>query len=446
MSGPEGQSFSAQLGQSEISFQTGRLAQQAGGSVIVQVGDSMMLVTATAGSNARDIDFMPLTIEFEERTYAEGRIPGSRFRREGRPGEDAILAARLIDRPLRPLFNKAIRHEVQVIATAFSSDNEQWLDILAVNGASAALMISDIPWGGPIGAIRIGLVNDEFVLNPTISQMEESTLDLRVAGTQDAILMVEAGADEVPEETLLEALRLAHDGIQDVIALQLKMQAEVGKEKRDMVPEETDNGIRDLVEPWLEGKVVPILAAEGTKSEKGALRDALKEDLLAAFADNEELDPSEILKVFDTIYREELRRRILDDKIRPDNRAPDEIRPIWCDTSLLPRAHGSAVFTRGETQIMSVTSLGMPDEEQPMDSLWPHDAKRYMHHYNFPPYSVGETGRVGSPKRREIGHGALAERALIPVIPSLDDFPYALRVVSEALSSNGSTSMGSVCG
>ena len=446
MSKPEDRHYSAQLGNSTITFETGQLAQQAGGSVVVKMGESMHLVTATASKDPRDLDFMPLTIEFEERIYAEGRIPGSFFRREGRPNEDAILTCRLTDRPLRPLFDKKLRHDIQVVITALSSDAEHYLDIMAVNAASAALMISDIPWAGPIGAVRIGLVDGEFLVNPTIPEMKASTLDLRIAGTKEAILMVEAGANEVPEEQMLEALRLAHESIQDVIAVQLQMQAEIGKEKRLMLPEVEDNGVRAIVEPWLEGKMRPLLEAEGTRAEKSVMQDNLRAELLAAFAENEELEPSDILKVYQDIYREATRARILDDQIRPDNRRPTEIRDIWGEVSYLPRVHGSAIFTRGETQILSIATLGMPDEEQRLDTLWPYETKRYLHHYNFPPYSTGETGRIGGTKRREIGHGALAERALIPVIPDSVNFPYTIRVVSEAISSNGSTSMGSVCG
>lgn len=447
MSSPEGHTYSATLGSDQITFETGRLAQQAGGSVVVRQGDSMLLVTATASKSAREaLDFFPLTVDYEERLYAAGRIPGSFFRREGRPSEEATLVCRLVDRPLRPLFDKSIRNEVQVVITALSSDGEHHLDILAVNGASAALMISDIPWGGPVGAVRVGLIDDQLVLNPDVEQMTHSTLDLRVAGTKEAILMVEAGADEVSEATLIEALQMAHEEIQEITELQLQMQADVGKEKRDLSIADTLSEVEAQIAPWLEGKILPILEADGKKAEKSALRDVLQEELLAAFAEDETLDRTDIKLAFDELYRAVTRNRILDQGLRPDNRRPEEIRPIWCEVGLLPRAHGSGMFTRGETQVLSIATLGMPDEEQRLDTLGPAATKRYMHHYNMPPYSVGETGRMGGARRREVGHGALAERALLPVIPSEDDFPYTLRVVSEAISSNGSTSMGSVCG
>lgn len=447
MSSPEGHTYSATLGSDQITFETGRLAQQAGGSVVVRQGDSMLLVTATASKSAREaLDFFPLTVDYEERLYAAGRIPGSFFRREGRPSEEATLVCRLVDRPLRPLFDKSIRNEVQIVITALSSDGEHHLDILAVNGASAALMISDIPWGGPVGAVRVGLIDDQLVLNPDVEQMTHSTLDLRVAGTKEAILMVEAGADEVSEATLIEALQMAHEEIQEITELQLQMQADVGKEKRDLSIADTLSEVEAQIAPWLEGKILPILEADGKKAEKSALRDVLQEELLAAFAEDETLDRTDIKLAFDELYRAVTRNRILDQGLRPDNRRPEEIRPIWCEVGLLPRAHGSGMFTRGETQVLSITTLGMPDEEQRLDTLGPAATKRYMHHYNMPPYSVGETGRMGGARRREVGHGALAERALLPVIPSEDDFPYTLRVVSEAISSNGSTSMGSVCG
>ena len=447
MSSPEGHTYSATLGSDQITFETGRLAQQAGGSVVVRQGDSMLLVTATASKSAREaLDFFPLTVDYEERLYAAGRIPGSFFRREGRPSEEATLVCRLVDRPLRPLFDKSIRNEVQVVITALSSDGEHHLDILAVNGASAALMISDIPWGGPVGAVRVGLIDDQLVLNPDVEQMTHSTLDLRVAGTKEAILMVEAGADEVSEATLIEALQMAHEEIQEITELQLQMQADVGKEKRDLSIADTLSEVEAQIAPWLEGKILPILEADGKKAEKSALRDTLQEELLAAFAEDETLDRTDIKLAFDELYRAVTRNRILDQGLRPDNRRPEEIRPIWCEVGLLPRAHGSGMFTRGETQVLSIATLGMPDEEQRLDTLGPAATKRYMHHYNMPPYSVGETGRMGGARRREVGHGALAERALLPVIPSEDDFPYTLRVVSEAISSNGSTSMGSVCG
>ncbi|RME42035.1 MAG: polyribonucleotide nucleotidyltransferase [Caldilineae bacterium] len=447
MSVPQGRTFTAQLGNARITFETGRVAQQAGGSVLIRSDDSVLLATATASKSAREgIDFLPLSVDFEEKLYAAGRIPGSFFRREGRPSEDAVLVARLVDRPLRPLFDKTIRNDLQVIITALSSDNERHLDIMAVNAASAALMISDIPWGGPVGAVRIGLIDGQLVASPTVGQMENSLLDLRVAGTRDAILMVEAGANEVPEATLLDALRLAHEAIQEVIEVQLQMQAEVGKPKREMIHVAPNPEARALVEPWLADKIQPVLEATGSKHEKAQMQEALKEELLAAFAEDEAFTPADLTAAFNEIFREQTRRRILEEQIRPDGRRPDEIRPIWCQVGLLPRVHGSGLFTRGETQVLSIATLGMPDDEQRLDTLSPRETKRYLHHYNFPPYCTGETGRLGGTRRREVGHGALAERALLPVLPPEEDFPYVLRVVSETLSSNGSSSMASVCG
>ncbi len=447
MSGPQGHNYSVQLGECEVTFETGRLAQQAGGSVIARAGDTMLLVTATASKHAREgLNFLPLSVEFEEKLYAAGRIPGSFFRREGRPSEDAVLICRLVDRPLRPLFNKKMRNEVQVIITTISSDGEKHLDILAVNGASAAMAISDIPWNGPIGAVRVGLIDDELVVNPNIAQIADSKLDLRVAGTKDAIMMVEAGAEEVPEDIMLKALRLAHEEIKKVVEVIQRMRDEVGKPKREVAIAENDPETIAAAEAWLEGKVTPVLEFEGSKAETSQKTEALREALLAAFADDESKDPNDLTAAFGDVFKKVTRKRILEQGIRPDGRRNDEIRPIWCEVGLLPRAHGSGVFTRGETQVMSIATLGTPDDEQRLDTLGPRDTKRYMHHYNFPPFCVGETGRVGGTKRREVGHGALAERALIPVLPSEADFPYTLRVVSETLSSNGSSSMASVCG
>ncbi len=449
MSAPQGQSFTAKLGNDEITFETGRIAQLAGGSVIVRSGESVLLVTATASKNVRDgIDFLPLSVEFEEKLYAAGRIPGSFFRREGRPSEDAILICRLVDRPLRPLFNKTIRNEVQVVVTALSSDDERHLDIMALNGASAALMISDIPWAGPVGAVRIGLIDDELVVNPTIPQMENSALDLRVAGTKDAVLMVEAGANEVSESVLLDGLKLAHESIQGIIALQERMRDEIGKAKRDMATPELDPELQARVEAWLneDDRIAGVLDTSVDKTETNRRKDELTQQLLEAFADDETVSASDLKKAFSNYFKKLVRARVLSEGIRPDGRTPKEIRPIWGEVGVLPRVHGSAIFTRGETQVMSIVTLGTPGEEQRLDTLGPVDTKRYMHHYNFPPYTVGETGRIGGTKRRETGHGALAERALIPVIPDTDEFPYTLRVVSEVMASNGSSSMASVCG
>lgn len=447
MSKPEVHQFVARLGNDELIFETGRLAGQAGGAVVVRSGDSVLLTTATASKSMREgLDFFPLSVEFEEKMYAAGRIPGSFFRREGRPGEDAILVARLTDRPLRPLFDKNARNEVQIIITPLSSDGEKHLDILAINSASAALMISDIPWAGPVGAVRIGLKNGELLVNPSTEQMEKSELDLRVAGAEDAILMVEAGANEIPEAKMLEALRLAHESIQDIIRVQKEMQAQVGKPKIDLVISLPNASLTERVKAWLEGKLEAALHQEGNKQERGAALDAVRDGLVAHFATDEIVNIPEVHTVYSAALKKAIRARILHDGIRPDGRDTTTVRPIWGEVGLLPRAHGSGLFTRGETQVLTITTLGTPRDEQRMDTLGPRDFKRYMHHYNFPPFSTGETGRVGSPSRRAIGHGALAERALVPILPDSEVFPYTLRLVSEVLSSNGSTSMASVCG
>ncbi|RME70102.1 MAG: polyribonucleotide nucleotidyltransferase [Chloroflexi bacterium] len=448
MSKPQAHRFVARLGNDDIIFETGLLAGQAGGSVLVRSGDSVLLTAATASKNEREgIDFFPLSVEFEEKLYAAGRIPGSFFRREGRPSEEAILICRLTDRPLRPLFNKNYRHDVQIVITALSSDSQTHLDILAINSASAALMISDIPWGGPVGAVRIGLKDGEFLVNPNTEQMETSELDLRVAGTEDAILMVEAGASEVPEETILEGLKLAHEAIQDIIRVQKEMREKVGKPKREFVDHSPSEEVRQQVLAHLDlEKLDTALDTATSKEERDNLINAVRDELVAQFAEDETISPKEVAAVFDEALKKLVRSRILERGIRPDGRDPKTIRPIWGDVGILPRAHGSGLFTRGETQVLTVTTLGTPRDEQKLDTLGPQEFKRYIHHYNFPPFSVGETGRIGSPGRREIGHGALAERALLAVIPDFEQFPYTLRLVSEVLSSNGSTSMASVCG
>jgi polyribonucleotide nucleotidyltransferase len=448
MSKPQSHRFVARLGNDEIIFETGMLAGQAGGSVIVRSGDSMLLTAATASKNIREgIDFFPLSVDFEEKLYAAGRIPGSFFRREGRPSEDAILICRLTDRPLRPLFDKNCRNEVQIIITALSSDGEKHLDILAINSASAALMISDIPWPGPVGAVRIGLKDGEFLVNPSTNQMVDSVLDLRVAGTEDAILMVEAGANEVPEEKILEALQLAHSAIQDIIRVQKEMQAQVGKPKVELIFSEVPEETAQKVRAWLDGdKLETAMNVPGSKEEREAAMNAVRDELIAHFEDDETVDIKDVHATYSEVLKKTVRSRILKQDIRPDGRDPKTVRPIWGEVGILPRTHGSGLFTRGETQVLTVTTLGTPRDEQRLDTLGPQDFKRYIHHYNFLPFSTGETGRLGSPGRREIGHGALAERALRPMLPEFNDFPYTLRLVSEVLSSNGSTSMASVCG
>ena len=437
--------FTTTLGPHPLTVETGHLAQQAGGAVTIRCGDTVLLATATMSAQERPgQDFFPLTVDFEERLYAAGRIPGSFFRREGRPPEYAILVSRLIDRPLRPLFPKDMHNEVQVIVTPLSQDELHQADILAINGASAALTISDIPFGGPIGAVRIGYIDGEIVINPTVPEMENSLLDLRIAGTADAILMVEAGASEVSEEVMLEALRRGHQAIQDVIAMQHEMQQAVGKPKRAYVSYAPDEGILARVREQMGPRVGPALDGVSTKEAIAAALQALRTELIDGLGEDD--DAAAFAAAFDEVVREVVRRRILEQGIRVDGRDPRTIRPLSAEVGLLPRTHGSALFTRGETQALSVLTLGTPREEQTLDDLSPEEKKRYIHHYNFPPFSTGETWALRGPKRREIGHGALAERALLPVIPPEETFPYTIRIVTEILSSNGSTSMASVCG
>jgi polyribonucleotide nucleotidyltransferase len=444
---PEAKRFTATLNNQSFIFETGKLAGQAGGAVTLQLGDTMVFASATMSAEVRPgIDFMPLTVDYEERLYAGGRIPGSFFRREGRPTEDAILTARLTDRPLRPLFPKDLRNDVQVIFYALSSDGENPIDVLAVNAASAAISISDIPWGGPVGAVRVGLIDGQFVTNPTFAQIEQSSLDLRVAGTRDAILMVEAGAKEVSEETMIAALEFAHNAILPLVETIEQMAAALGKPKRAYVPYLPNASVRSAIETSAPARINQILNAPYDKSERNAALDQLKKSLAADLTAEDESLAGEVREAFEDVYRTAVRSRILDQGIRPDGRSLTEIRPIWCEVDLSPRAHGSGLFTRGETQVLTLATLGTPRDAQEIDSLSPNDSKRYMHHYNFPPFSTGEARPLRGSSRREIGHGALAERALAPVIPSEKEFPYTLRLVSEVLSSNGSSSMASVCG
>jgi polyribonucleotide nucleotidyltransferase len=392
------------------------------------------------------IDFLPLSVDYEERMYAGGKIPGSFFRREGRPTEEAILTARLTDRPIRPLFPKDIRNEIQVILYSFSTDGENPIDILAVNAASAALMISDIPWGGPIAAARIGMIEGDFILNPTFADMEYSDLDLRIAGTRDAILMVECGANEIPEDVMVKALEFGHQSFQPLIDLQEKMTAAVGKQKRDYASNAPELSLKSTILERLAQPMREILSRPYLKTERNEALDELRDNIVDDLAGADEAQALIVKDVFDDSYRSLVRRRILDEGIRPDGRGLKEIRPIWCEIDVAPRAHGSGLFTRGETQVLTLATLGTPREAQELDSLTPADSKRYIHHYNFPPFSTGEVKPLRGASRRDIGHGALAERALVPVIPAETEFPYTMRLVSEVLSSNGSSSMASVCG
>ena len=450
---PESKKYSATVGEHTLTFETGKLAGQAGGAVTLGTAESTVFAAATMGGVREGIDFFPLSVEYEERLYAGGRIPGSFFRREGRPGTDAILTARLTDRPLRPLFEDGMRNEVQVIMFSLSSDGVNPLDILAINAASAAIMISDIPWNGPVGAVRVGRVNGEFVINPTFPQIDASDLDLRIAGTRDAILMVECGANEIPEDVMVAALELGHKAMQPLIDLQLQMQQEVGKSKRMATFNTPAPELKTKVFDRVSGAMNELLEKPLSKVEfytgMTTLKDAVVAELCTVPQNGIALDyPSlaAVREAFDQAEQDIVRERILSTGKRPDGRMPTDIRPIWCEVGISPRAHGSGLFTRGETQVLSVATLASLGEAQELDNLSPIKDKRYLHHYNFPPYSTGEAKPLRGQSRREVGHGALAERALEPVLPAEESFPYTIRVVSEALSSNGSTSMGSVCG
>ena len=436
------ESFQRVVGSRTLVLETGKLAQLANGSVLVRSGDSVLLVAATMGSPREGVDFFPMTIDFEERLYARGKIPGSFFRREGRPTTEAILTDRLTDRPLRPLFPEGFRHEVQVVATPFSTDMESPLDILAINGASAALSISDIPFERPIGATRVGYVGGEFVINPTYEQIQTGDLDIVVAGTRDGVMMMEAGASEASEDLVLEAIHRGQEANLEVIALQEEAMRSVGKAKMEFHAPGHSEELEAQVVGILDGRLAAAFESGGEPD-----LDPLKEELLAKLG--EEHRPRDVIDVFksqaESQEKKTFRSRVLAGEPRPDGRAAGEIRPISGEVGLLPRTHGSGLFTRGETQVLGVVTLGSPGDAQKLDNLSPADQKRFMLHYNFPPYSTGESGRVGSPRRRDIGHGALAERALAAVLPDDEVFPYTLRIVAEVLSSNGSTSMGSVC-
>jgi len=446
---PVSHEFTTQIGNQGLVVETGKLAGLAGGAVTVTVGDTKVFAAATMSESVRTgINYFPLTVDFEERMYAGGRIPGGFFRREGRPSEMAVLTARLTDRTLRPLFAHDLRNDVQVVIYAFSADEHNPIDVLAVNAASAALMISDVPWQGPVGAVRVGLINGELIINPTFSQIETSDLDLRLAGTRDAILMVECGANEVPDDLMVGALQFGHQAIQPLIDLQEKMTAAIGKAKRmDYLRFAPPESLKTALDEGYNQRLRQTLDENTGKSTLNTAIQSIQVEAVAAFAKPDGEPTAEIVaEAFDSIYKAIVRERILQDGRRPDGRSKTEIRPIWCEVDFSPRAHGSGIFTRGETQIVTLATLGTPRDAQELDNLTPIDKKRYIHHYNFPPFSTGEVRPMRGASRREVGHGALAERALVPVIPSEQTFPYTLRLVSEALSSNGSTSMGSVCG
>ena len=438
--------FKTAVGGRLLQLEVGKVCEQANGQVMVRYGDSVVNVTACASKEPRpDCDFLPLSCDYEEKMYAMGKIPGGFIKREGRPSEKATLSSRLMDRPLRPLFPKGFYHDVVVVATVMSVDLDCETDIMAMIGSSVALAISDIPWDGPTGSVRVGRVDGQFVINPTLEQREKSDINLTVAGTKEAIMMVEAGAKEVPENDMLDAIFFGHEEIKKIVTFIDEVVAEVGKPKMEVdlykVPEDIDAAVREYA---VDKMKVAIHAKD--KQERLANMDAVEVETKEHFADIYPDNAKDIDSVLYNITKESVRAMILDDGIRPDSRKVDEIRPVWCETGLLPRAHGSGLFTRGQTQAMSVCTLAPESESQTIDGITEQTEKRYIHHYNFPGYCTGEAKSPRSASRREIGHGALAERALLPVIPPVEEFPYAIRVVSEILSSNGSSSMASTCG
>ena len=441
---------STELNGRTLSLETGRLAEQAMGAVVVRYGDSMVLATVVGEREEAKLPFFPLTVDYEERMYAAGKIPGGFIKREGRPTERAILAARLTDRPLRPLFPKGYKSEVQVMVTVLSADQENDPALLSIIGASAALSISPIPWEGPVGAVRVGMVNGDLVVNPTFEQIESGKLDMVVAGTDDAIMMVEGEAEQVTEDKMLEGIELAHENIKKIVEIQRELVQAVGDEKWDFSAPETNTELREDVVAFL-GDALRSAVRNPDKVIRAEATGGLEAKVIEHFTSVEEGEEplytaGDVAHMYQDLLKEEVRQGIIEDGIRPDGRRPDEIRQIWADTGYLPRAHGSAIFTRGQTQVLTTVTLGSTAEEQRLDSISPEGTKRYIHHYNFPPYSVGEVRRLRGASRRDIGHGALAERALFSVIPEPDDFPYTMRLVSEVVSSNGSTSMASVCG
>ena len=438
--------FKMDLAGREFSVEIGKIAELASGSAILRYGDTMVMVNVSKSAKPRDgIDFFPLSVDYEEKLYSVGKIPGGFLKREGRPSEKAILTSRLIDRPIRPLFPKGFRNDVQVVATVLSVDQDCTPDVVAMIGSSIALSISEIPFNGPTGSIVVGLVDDVLVVNPTAEQREKSSMHLVVSGTKDAIMMVEAGGDEIPDALMLEAILFAHEEIKKVVAFIEEIVAAVGKEKIEIalhtIDEDVEKAVREFATADMKEAVKTI-----EKLERMEKMDAVKEATFTHFEEIVADFGGDIEETLHAIIKEEVRKLIVHENIRPDNRRPDEIRAIWCDNGFIPRTHGSGLFTRGQTQVMSITTLGSLGDAQILDGLDEEENKRYMHNYNFPAYSVGEARPSRGPGRREIGHGALAERALVPVLPSKEDFPYAIRVVSEVLSSNGSTSQGSVCG
>ncbi|TMB51424.1 MAG: polyribonucleotide nucleotidyltransferase [Deltaproteobacteria bacterium] len=446
MSGPSYQRVQVDFNGRPLSIETGRMAKQAGGAALVQFGETVVLVTATASSSPREgIDFFPLTCDYQEKTFAAGKIPGGFFKREGRPAEKEILTSRLIDRPVRPLFPKGFRCETQIIATVLSHDKENDPDVLSIVGASTALVLSDVPWLGPIAAVRVGRIGGRFVVNPMTSQLAESDLNLIVAGSRDAIVMVEGGASMLPDQVLLEALFAAHEALQPLIALQDQLQRQVGKPKRTVTEAKTDGALEQQVRQLALPKLRAALATS-VKQERYAALDAARQDVVSAVANGSPERAKEVGDIFDRLTRDVVRETIVHERRRIDGRGLADIRPISCEVEVLPRTHGSALFTRGETQALVVTTLGTSSDEQKIDALIGETYKKFMLHYNFPPFSTGEVKFLRGPGRREVGHGALAERALTPVLPGEEEFPYTIRIVSEVLESNGSSSMATVCG
>lgn len=444
------QKWEMTLGGRPLVIEYGQVAKQANAAVLVRYGETVVLVTATMAKQPREgIDFFPLLIDYEERLYAAGKIPGGFIKREGRPSENATLTARMIDRPIRPLFPEGFRNDVQVVATVLSVEPDNEPGLAAMIGASAALHISEIPFAGPIGGVRVGRVNEQFIINPTVAQLEQSDLSLVVAGTADAIMMVEAGAKEISEDDALEAIMFGHETIRQIVAFIEKIREEVGKPKIEVVLYEPDPEINQMVREFCEAKMVTAIKTADKLSREDQIeqvKEATRQYMAEKLGEDYEKFLKTIDEVLENIVREEIRKMIAVDKIRPDGRGLSEIRPITCEVGILPRTHGSGLFTRGQTQVLTVCTLGRVSEEQILDGLGEENSKRYIHHYNFPPYCVGEVRPSRSPGRREIGHGALAERALLPVIPSEEEFPYTIRLVSEVLESNGSSSQASVCG
>ena len=430
----------------ELKVTIGKVAEQANGSCLVQCGETVVLVNACASKEPREgVDFFPLSCDFEEKLYSVGKIPGGFIKREGRPSEKSILTSRLIDRPLRPLFPEGYRNDVQVIATALSVEQDNQPDILAMIGSSIALTISDIPFNGPTGSVNVGYVDGEYIINPTIAQREKSRLNITVSGTKDAIMMVEAGADILSEEEVLNAILFAHEEIKSICNFIETIREEIGKEKSEVIIKQRDEDLFNAIIEFGKEQIISALRTPN-KMEREENLDKITKEIFEKFLSDYEDKKGEINAAIESVIVDEVRRLIIEEGIRPDDRELDEVRKISCERGLLPRTHGSGLFTRGQTQVLTLTTLGAPGEVQILDGVIDEDDKRYMHQYNFPPFSVGDVRPLRSPGRREIGHGALAERALIPVLPSEDEFPYTMRLVSEVLSSNGSSSQASICG